>query len=191
MTLTPNEQLVARLLAVVGGDAPMSDAERLLAPDVICHMDSYTVQGREVWYDWLEFIRSRIPDRLSVETERYVTDPNGIITAFGCLRRASKGSGTPCRGEARYRVEGGRVSEIWTNRGNYEIIFGAKVRHSLSWLLVLIELAVWRRLPSRRRARRSHPSRGASVSDRAGNEPRRRREAHDHPERRHADRGRG
>lgn len=189
MSLTPNEQLVARLLAVVGGDAPLSDAERLLAPDVICHMDSYTVQGLDVWYDWLEFIRTRSPERLSVEVQRYVTDPDGTITVFGCLRRGSI-PGTPCRGEVRYRVDQSRVAEIWTTRGNYEIIFGAKVRHSLSWLLVLVQLAVWRRLPSRRGARRSHPSRGAIASDRAGTAPRHRREADDYPERRHADRGR-
>jgi hypothetical protein len=163
----------------------MSDAEQLLAPDVICHMDRYTVRGTDVWYDWLEFIRSRIPDRLSVEVERYVTGPDGIIRAYGCLRRGTPATATPCRGVVKYRVENGRVAEIWTSRGNYEIIFGARVRHSLSWLLVLVQMAVWRRLPSRRSARRSHPRRGAS--DRAGNELRRGREADDHPERRHAD----
>ena len=181
MTSTPNEELVARLLAVISGDAPMSDAERPLAPDVICHMDRYTVRGLDVWLDWVQFIRSRSPERLYVDVEAYVTHPDGTITAFGCLRRGARAA--PCQGEARYRVEEGRVAEIWTTRGNYEIIFGAKARHSLSWLLVLIELAVWRRLPSRRAARRSHPRRGAS--DRVGNQPRRRREAHEDPERRH------
>lgn len=185
MTLTPSEELVARLLAVVGGEAPMSHAEHLLAPDVICHMDGYTVRGMDVWVDWLEFIRSRSPERLFVDVERYVTGPDGIITAFGCLRRGARGVATACQGEARYRVADGRVVEIWTTRGNYEIIFGAKVRHSLSWLLVLLDLAVWRRLPSRSRTRRSHPRRG--PSDRAGNELRHSREADDHSGRRHAD----
>lgn len=187
MTLTPSEELVARLLAVIGGDAPIREAERLLAPDVICHMDRYTTRGVDVWFDWLEFIRARCPDGLFAQVERYVTHPDGTVTAFGCLRRGNRAEArtTPCQGEVKYRIDNGRVAEIWTTRENYEIIFGAKVRHSLSWLLVLLELAVWRRLPSRRVARRSHPRRGSS--DRAGNKPRRRREADDHPERRHSD----
>ena len=160
--MTPDEQLVARLLAVIGGDARMSDATRLLAPDVICHMDRYTTRGLDVWFDWLDFIRLRCPDGLFVEVERYVTHPDGTITAFGCLRRGARPRTTPCQGEVRYRVANGRVAEIWTTRGNYEIIFGTKVRHSLSWLLVLLQLAVWRRLPSRSVARRSHPRRGPS-----------------------------
>jgi hypothetical protein len=32
------------------------------------------------------------------------------------------------------------------------MIFGPKVRHPVRWLLVLLEMAIWRRLPSRRRA---------------------------------------
>ena len=184
MTPTPGETLVARLLAVVGGDAPMSDAARLLAPDVLCHMDRYTARGVDAWVDWVEFIRARSPKRLLVDVERYAWHPDGTITAFGCLRRAGEAPSPPCQGEARYRIENERIVEIWTSRGNYEIIFGAKVRHPLSWLLVLVELAVWRRLPSRRSTRRSHPRRGAS--DRSGDKLRRSREADDHPERRHS-----
>lgn len=150
MTLTSSEELVARLLAVIGGDAPMSEAARLLAPDVICHMDQYTARGLDVWVDWLDFIRARCPEGLLVDVERYVTASDGTITAFGCLRRGSRPVKTPCHGEARYRIANDRIVEIWTSRGNYEIIFGAKVRHFLTWLLVMIELAVWRRLPSRK-----------------------------------------
>ena len=185
MTAAADEALVARLLAVIDGQAPMTDAPRLLTPDVTCHMDSYTVQGVDVWCDWLEFIRSRSTERLRVHVERYVTNADGTITAFGCLRRASEVLATPCQGEARYRIENGRIAEIWTSRGNYEIIFGAKVRHPLTWLLVLLELAVWRRLPWRRGARTSHPR--PAAGDRTRNELRHRGEADDHLERRHPD----
>ena len=188
MTRTADEALVARLLAIVGGDAPLTDAARLLAPDLICHMDRYTVRGADVWLDWVEFIRSRGLRHLAVDVERYVTNRDGTITALGCLRpaRVEHGAARPlCRGQASYRIENGRIAEIWTTRGNYEMIFGAKARHPLSWLLVLVELAVWRRLPWRGRARPSHARRGAS--DRSRNEPSRSAEVDDHPERRHTD----
>ena len=150
-SVTSDEQLVARLLAVVGGEAPLRDAMRLLAPDVICHMDRYTTRGRNVWFDWLDFIRARCPDGLFTDVRRYETSADGIITAHGCLSRGAPVATTPCQGRVRYRVANGRIVEIWTTRGNYEIIFGAKVRNPLSWLLVLLELAVWRRLPSRKK----------------------------------------
>lgn len=187
MTRTADQTLVARLLAIVGGEAPIADAERLLAPDVICHMDRYTVRGIDAWIDWVEFIRSRAGgfDALKVDVERYETHPDGTITAFGWLRGGAGMGRPPQQSHARYRVAGGRIAEIWTTRGNYEMIFGAKARHPLSWLLVLVEMALWRRLPCRSRARPSHASRGSR--ERSRNEPRRRRQADDDPERRHSD----
>lgn len=148
---SPEEALVARLLAVIGGDAPMSNASELLAPDVISHMDEFTVRGTDVWFDWLEFIRSRARGELRVDVDSIVTHPNGTITAFGWLRTADGRTRQP--NQATYRVQDGRINEVWTTRENYAIIFGAKVRHRLTWLLVLLEMAVWRRLPWTRRAR--------------------------------------
>lgn len=136
----------------------MADALELLAPDVISHMDEYTVRGTDVWFDWLEFIRSRAKSELRVDVDRIVTEPDGRITAIGWLRTADGRTRQP--NQAIYRVQGGRITEVWTNRGNYEMIFGAKVRHRLTWLLVLLEMAVWRRLPWTRRAHIPQP-RGA------------------------------
>ena len=148
---SPDEALVARLLDVIGGDAPMTDALDLLAPDVVSHMDEYTVRGTDVWFDWLEFIRSRAKGDLRVDVDRIVTEPDGRVSAFGWLRTADGRTRQP--NQAIYRVQSGRITEVWTSRGNYEMIFGAKVRHRLTWLLVLLEMAVWRRLRRRQRAR--------------------------------------
>ena len=150
-TRSRDEALVARLLDVISGDAPMADALEILAPNVISHMDEYTVRGTDVWFDWLEFLRSRARGELRVDVDRIVTNPDGTISAFGWLRTAD--SRTPQENQALYRLEGGRIIEVWTTRGNYEMIFGAKVRHRLTWLLVLLEMAVWRRLPWTKRAR--------------------------------------
>ena len=95
------------------------------------------------------FIRSRGVANLKVEIERLETGADGIITAFGGFTAGSGGTLSSRGGTARYRVVDGRVAEIWTSRWNYEIVFGPKVRHPMSWLLVLVRMAVWRRLPGR------------------------------------------
>ena len=146
-----DEALVARLLAVISGEAPMAEAEQILAPDVISHMDRWTVRGTAVWYDWLEFIRSKTPRGVTAELDRMVSNGNGTVTAYGWLRTRGSPLSTRQENHATYRFEGGRIAEVWTTRGNYEMIFGPKVRHPVRWLLVLVEMAVWRRLPWRRR----------------------------------------
>jgi hypothetical protein len=145
------EALVTRLLGVISGDAPMSDAEQLLAPDVISHMDQFTVRGTDVWADWLAFLRSRAGGRVKADADRFVTNADGTISAFGCLWVERVGKPRDQQHRATYRVENGRIVEVWTTRENYASIFGTKVRHPLRWLLVLVEMAIWRRLPSRRR----------------------------------------
>jgi hypothetical protein len=149
---SPNEALVLQLLAVISGAAPMADAERLLAPDVISHMDQWTVRGTAVWYDWLEFLLSKAKGNVTVELDRMVNHEDGTITAYGFLRMANAPLATRQEHKATYRFEKGRIAEVWTTRGNYEMIFGPKVRNPIRWLLVLVEMAIWRRLPWRSRA---------------------------------------
>ena len=152
MPRSADEALVVRLLAVISGDAPMAEAEQLLAPDVISHMDQWTVRGITVWYDWLEFLLSNVEGNVTVVLDRLVTREDGTITAYGNLRTANPPFSSRQEHQATYRLENGRIVEVWTTRGNYEMIFGPKVRHPVRWLLVLLEMAIWRRLPWRRRA---------------------------------------
>jgi hypothetical protein len=151
-TWTDDEILVARLLAAVGGDAPRDAVVHLLAPDVICHMDRFTARGPDAWVDWVEFIRSRGVENVKAVVERLETGADGIITAYGGLTAGPEGSAVPRGGSARYRVQGGRIAEIWTSRSNYEVVFGSKVHRPLSWMLVLLRMALWRRLPWKRPA---------------------------------------
>src|SRR3982750_754044 len=95
MNRTGAEAVGARLLAAIGGDAPLEGVVHLLAPDVICHMDRFTTRGADVWVDWVEFLRSRSVDRLNVEVERLETGADGIITAFGGLTTGSGGWSGP------------------------------------------------------------------------------------------------
>jgi hypothetical protein len=146
-TRSADEALVARLVEVIGGAAPLSEAERLLAPDVISHMDRFTVRGIGVWMDWLEFLLSKSGGGVTVDVGRMVTNADGSITVFGVLRPARSPLSSRQEHQATYRVQDGRIAEIWTTRGSYEMIFGPQVRHPVRWLFVLLEMAVWRRLP--------------------------------------------
>lgn len=147
MGRTPHESMVERLLAAVSGDVPMAEGVRVLAPDVICHMDRFTARGVDAWEDWVEFIRSRGVENVRAEVRTIETGPDGIITAIGDVTGGPGAKGGRSGGRVRYRVVDGRIAEIWTSRWNYEMIFGAKARHPLRWLLVLIRMAIWRRLP--------------------------------------------
>jgi hypothetical protein len=158
-----DEALVARLIDVIGGRVPMSEAEHLLAPDVVSHMDGYTVRGTAVWIDWLAFLLSKAKGSVTVEVDRMVTGRDGRITVFGWLQAPHTADSARRQHRATYRVENGRIAEIWTTRGNYEMIFGPKVRHPVRWLFVLVEMAVWRRLPWRSRPLIPHPRRGDAV----------------------------
>ena len=184
-----DEELIAQLLAVISGDAPRADAERVLAPDVVSHMDQFTVRGIDVWYDWLDFLLSKAKGNVTVDLDRFEHHPDGTITAYGWLRVEHSPERTPQQNWARYRIDGNRIAEVWTTRSNYERIFGAKVRHSLSWMLVLLEMAVWRRLPWTRRPRPSR--RTEELVDRDRTEPRRGGRSDGHPQRRGPDRERG
>jgi hypothetical protein len=187
-TRSADEALIARLLAVISGDAPREEATQLLAPDVISHMDQFTVRGIDVWFDWLDFLLSNAQGSVRVDLNRFEHHSDGTITAYGWLRVENSPERTPQQNWARYRVDENRISEVWTTRGNYERIFGAKVRHPLSWFLVLLQMAVWRRLPWTRRTR---PSRLEESVDRDRNEPRRGDRSDGHPQRRRPDRERG
>ena len=149
---TAQESVVAQLLAAVGGDASLDAVVHLLAPDVICHMDRFSARGPDAWVDWVGFIRSRGVKNVQAVVERLETGADGIITAYGGLTAGPEGIAVPRGGTARYRVKDGRVAEIWTSRTNYEVIFGPKVHHPLSWTFVLLRMAIWRRLPWKRPA---------------------------------------
>jgi hypothetical protein len=183
------EALIVQLLAVISGQAPMADAERLLAPDVISHMDQFTVHGIDVWFDWLDFLLSNAKGSVKVDVDRFERHSDGTITAYGWLRVEKSGNRTPHQNWARYRVDENRIAEVWTTRGNYEAVFGARTRHPLSWLLVLLEMAIWRRLPWRSSTRVS-PSTESSV-DGDRNQARRGDRSDGHPQRRGPNRERG
>jgi flavin-dependent dehydrogenase len=145
-----NVATVLRLLGIVSGREPLAKGAELVAPDVVCHLDGLTGRGINTWARWVEFVRSRGVENFAAVADRVETAPGGLVTVHGRVRGERGGREiVSSPGAATYRLEGGRIVEIWTTRTNYELVFGARARSAAGWLLVLAQLAVWSRLPGR------------------------------------------
>lgn len=154
-----SESLVRQLMEVIAGRVPLQAVQSLLAPDVLLHMDRFSTRGTGPWIAWVAFIRSRGLEALEPVVDRVVPNADGTVTAAGRFR--GRRGGRPVEGrnaDATYRVEGGRIVEIWTHRENYELIFGSRVHHPWRWLLVLAHMSVWSRFAGRRSLPASSPS---------------------------------
>jgi flavin-dependent dehydrogenase len=151
---TSGEEPVRALMAIIGGDAPLEEAMRVLAPDVLCHMGRFTSRGPDTWTAWVAFIRSRGVADLCAVVETIHETEAGTLTVLGHFRGTH--AGTPVTGEraeAVYRVQGGRITEIWTHRTNYTLMFGWRARHDWAWLTVLVHMSLWKRFAYRVRGR--------------------------------------
>lgn len=136
---------VRRLIDVLAGRTPLSEAPDIVSPDVVSHMDGHTFRGFDTWASWLAFIRSKSrvgpPD---LETDRLVTNEDGTISAFG--RWKGHRDGEPVLSTvvwARYRVVDDKIVEVWTTRSNYVFILGPIVGTRAGLLLVMLHLFIW------------------------------------------------
>jgi hypothetical protein len=161
---------VSRLIEILAGRAPMSQAPQLLAPDVVSHMDGHTFSGIDTWAAWLSYVRthSRVgpPD---LETGRLVTDEDGTVTAYGRWIGRENGERV-LSGEiwARYRVVDGKVVEIWTHRGNYVFLLGPSVGTSFGLLLVMLRVFLWSKTVGRPELGAEAPAPGRSGREGSG-----------------------
>lgn len=145
--------VIHQLSEILAGRAPIAHGERIIAEDVVCHLDGLTFRGRGAWRNWIAYIRSR-PHiaRMDALVDGIEADAEGFVTLVGRWRGEVRGVPTVSdRASARYRVEGGQVREIWTTRGNYVFMFGGRMRRWPGCLAVLAEMAVRQRLGGSRR----------------------------------------
>jgi hypothetical protein len=138
---------VSRLIEILAGRAPLSDAPEIVAPEVVSHMDGFTFRGIDTWAKWLSYVRDRSrvgsPDLV---TDRLVTHPDGTVTAYGRWK-GQRGSEAVLSDEvwARYRVVEGKVVEIWTQRENYVFLLGPIIRSLPGLLVVMLRVFFWSR----------------------------------------------
>ena len=119
------EELVRRLAEVISGRVPLDEADALLAPDVASHLDGLTFKGVQTWKTWVSFLRDQpgTPGLALVEFD-VATETDGRVRLDARWRSDAPARPLSEPAAAWYRVEGGRIAEIWTKPDNYTFILG-------------------------------------------------------------------
>ena len=146
-----NRAAVARLVSILNGETPIEAGTDVVALDVVAHVDGWTFQGINVWANWIAYIRSR--GRVSAPSllvDDVLVNPDATITVFGRWRGVRFGrSATSLPGAARYRLERGRIVEIWSTRRNYSFLCGMHTVFHSGFALELLRLQWVRRRATR------------------------------------------
>jgi predicted SnoaL-like aldol condensation-catalyzing enzyme len=144
-------QVVEDLLGVMSGDLEISEFDRILAKDLILHLEGRSFGGATGMKAFLTFVRRRFPG-LSIVSTRTVANGDGTITIHG--HWTAERDGRRVRSDevsARYRIERGAVVEVWTKRSNYEFFFGSLARSWVGFWLISAWTVVAYRLGSYRK----------------------------------------
>lgn len=141
------EAVVAQLIEILAGRAPLSQSPKIVSPGVVSHMDGFTFSGIDTWAKWLTYVRTHSlvgpPDLV---TDRLESNGDGTVTAYGRWKGRDNGNEV-LSGEvwARYRVVEGKVVEIWTHRGNYVFLLGPVINSAIGLMVVMVRVFVWSR----------------------------------------------
>lgn len=141
------KQIVERLLPFLVEKQNFSEVYELICADVISHMDQYSVRGLQVWIQWVRFINSRgRVGQLDTILESMVVNPDGSVTASGRWKANYKGKATVSHQiSATYKIQDGKIVEIWTKRTNYTFIIGSFMQSRLGLVCVLLYFMLWSR----------------------------------------------
>ncbi len=143
------ENIVRRLLRVVGRELPYSAAAELLDENLSAFMDGKKIsRGRDAWFRWVRFLHRRAKEQYSdfgMQVES-VRDDGGEVAVRAKWRGVRGGNKTEFSetGEVFYEVRGGKIINIWTKRKNYVFIHGqsiAKFRPAFWFLLLRMALS--------------------------------------------------
>ncbi|HEX9940755.1 MAG TPA: nuclear transport factor 2 family protein [Thermoanaerobaculia bacterium] len=148
------QRVVEELLNVMSGESEVSGFDRLLAQDLVLHLEGRTFGGAEGMKAFLTFARRRIPG-LSIVCSRIVDNDDGTITLHG--HWTGERGGRRIRSDevsATYRIERGAVVEVWTKRSNYEFFFRRLARSWAGFWLVSAWTVIAYRLGGFRKAGR-------------------------------------
>ena len=146
-----NRAVVARLMSVVGGEAPIERGVALVASDVVTHIDGWRFRGIDGWASWIRYIRTgRHLTSPTLLVEEIVVERDSTLTVRGRWSGMRRGRRVVSKGcAARYRVVDGRVAEIWCTRHTYADVFGAHVGSRLGFAMELLRVWWWARREAR------------------------------------------
>jgi len=161
-----NRATVTRLLDILSGKSPIESGVELIAQDVVANVDGWRFQGINVWANWIQYLRTRgRMDALTLFVDEVTVNQDATVTARGCwsaMRGERRVFSKSC--SARYRLENGRIVEIWSTRRNYAFMCGVHTEGRAGFAAELVACVV---VEDARAAARPH-RRG---TDRAGRVP--------------------
>ena len=135
--------IVREFLKVAGGENDIATGQRLLADDILMHMDNrYTLRGTARWRDFIRYLRLRRAslglrlacDKVETEEDRatfyghwYV--PDGDVLDPPVI--------------ATFRFEDDRIVELWSRRQNYVHLFGQRILTTAGFWIFALRAFLW------------------------------------------------
>ena len=147
MEAEANRAAVARLMTILNGDTPIRAGSDIIAPDVVSHVDGWTFHGIEAWAHWIDYIRTRSRVRApELWVDEMVVQTDTRLSVRGRWHGVRDGCLTISKpGQASYRLEQGRIVEIWSTRSNYAFLCGSHVETQAGFAFELLRSEWWRR----------------------------------------------
>ena len=148
-------QVVEELLDVMSGKLEVSAFDRILAKDLVLHLEGRAYAGAEGMKAFLTFARRRVPG-LSIVCSRIVDNDDGTLTILGHWTGERDGRRVrSAEVAATYRIAGGAVVEVWTKRSNYEFFCRRLTRSRAGFWLLSAWMVIAYRLGGSRSAARA------------------------------------
>ena len=141
-----NRATVTRLIDILSGKSPIERGVELIAPDVVANVDGWRFEGINVWANWILYLHTRgRVDGLTLFVDQVAVNDDGTVTVRGCwsaMQGERRVFSKSC--SARYRLEHGRIVEIWSTRRNYAFVCGAHTESRAGFAVELLRAWWWK-----------------------------------------------
>lgn len=134
------------LVSILQGQKDMSEADQILPPVTLIHMDNYdlhtTIEGWKAWWAFSKE-KGRVSNLNGTCTE-IKQNADGTYTLVGEWTGEYEGQPVVSKPvSATYRIDDGKIVEIWSTRKNY-IFFFSIMRYRIGLWIVFSYLFLWR-----------------------------------------------